>query len=166
MKKSVDFSKEPAMSIGKDSHCVLKTVKQENLFTFPKGILGFEDIHEYVFLLNEKVEPFIFMQALGKSALCFVCIETFILDENYELQLSDAQTKELGLERPEDALVLSLVTVKKKVEDITANLMSPIVINLKTCKAQQIIQENSNYPVQFKIWESLKDISQIFNNVG
>ena len=155
MRAVMDFSKEPAMVIGKDNHCELRTVKPENIFRYPQGILGFEYIKEYVLIVNSKVDPFIFMHALDGSDLNFVCIESFTIKPNYSFTLPPANIKFLDLKNPGDLMVLSIVTVRKQVEEITANLMSPVLINMKNSLAQQIVLEEQ-YPVKFNIWDAIE----------
>jgi len=166
MRPVIDFARAPAMEISSDNRCIIKTVYPENIFTFPEGILGFESIKEYVFLLNEKVKPFLFMQALHDSDLSFVCVETFLIKSDYNMKLPERSVEFLEMEKPEDALVLSLVTIRKKIEDITANLMSPIVINLRNSRAKQVIFDKSPYPVQYKIWEAMTAAEQHSLRVG
>lgn len=162
-KSPLDFSKAPAMEVERDNRCVIKTVNPENIFTFPEGILGFEEIKEYCILLNEKVKPFMFMQALNGSDICFVCVESFLVCPEFNLTIPQKTVKTLELVSPQEALILSLVTVRKKVEDITANLMSPIVVNMRTSKAQQVIVENSNFSVRYRIWDHISDNATIFS---
>ncbi len=165
MSKVIDFSRAPAMSVDTDTHCEIKAVKPENIFTFPEGILGFSNIKEYVFLLNEKVKPFMFMQSLHPSGVSFVCVETFKICKDYSIVIPEESVKALDLQSPQDAWLLSIVTVRKNVEDITANLMSPVVVNIKNSRARQVILEESVYPVRFKIWESL-DAGKFMTKVG
>jgi flagellar assembly factor FliW len=160
---TLNFSRAPAMEVAKDNRCVIKTVNPENIFTFPEGILGFKEIQEYCILLNDKVKPFMFMQALDGSDICFVCVESFLICPDYSLTIPDKTIQLLDLTKPEEALILSLVTVRKNIEDITANLMSPIIVNMHTSKAQQVIIENSNYPVRYKIWDHIEDNAAIFS---
>lgn len=157
MKPVINFAKTPAMEINNGDRCVIKSVHPENIFKFPEGILGFENIKEYIFLMNEKVKPFLFMQALHDSDLSFVCVETFLIKPDYSMKLNDVSVNFLELENPSDALVLSLVTVRKRIEEITANLISPIVINLRNSRAKQVVLEDSNYEVKYNIWEAIEN---------
>ncbi|OGV48776.1 MAG: hypothetical protein A2X49_13780 [Lentisphaerae bacterium GWF2_52_8] len=157
MSSTIDFERTSAMEISRQTHSILKSVRPENIFRFPQGILGFEDVKEYVFLFNDKIEPFMFMQSLERSHLCFVSIGTFLIKPDYNLVLPEDNVRFLELERPTDAMILSLVTVRKNVEDITANLLSPIVVNMRNSRAQQVIIENSQNPVRYRIWENIDD---------
>ena len=158
MKKAINFAKASIMEIGNDSHCVVHQVKSENVFTFPEGILGFEDVKEYIFLINEKVAPFMFMQALDNTGLSFVCVESFLIRPDFSLKLNESHVELLQLDAPEHALVLSLVTVNSDVRKFTANLLSPIVINMKKSIGRQVIPENSIYPVRYNVWEALEQM--------
>jgi flagellar assembly factor FliW len=162
MKPVIHFAKAPAMEINNDDRCVIKTVHPENIFRFPEGILGFENIKEYIFLMNEKVKPFLFMQALHDSDLSFVCVESFLIKPDYNIKLNNSSVQFLGLEKPSDALILSLVTVRRKVEEITANLISPIVINLRNSRAKQVVLEDSEYEVKYNIWNAIENSAQTF----
>jgi flagellar assembly factor FliW len=46
--------------------------------------------------------------------------------------------------------------LKEKIEESVANLKSPIVINVRTRQAKQIILENNNYPIRCKLFPNLK----------
>jgi flagellar assembly factor FliW len=104
-----------------------------------------------------------FMQALDGSDICFVCVESFLIYPDYSLTIPNKTIQLLDLKEPGEALILSLVTVRKNIEDITANLMSPIVINMRNSQAQQVIIENSNYPVRYKIWDHIEDNAAVFS---
>ena len=163
MGNTLDFSKTKALEIVKNEHCAIKEVHSDNIFTFPEGILGFEDIREYVFLMNDKVAPFMFMQSLDDSNLSFVCIEIFKICPEYNISLPPATIEALEIEDANDIIVVGLVTVRKDVVDTTANLMSPIIVNLKSSKAQQVVLDNSDYPVRFRVWDAIEQSSSAFN---
>jgi flagellar assembly factor FliW len=166
MEKGVEFSKAKALEICSSERCEIKEVPENSIFTFPEGILGFEDVHKYAFILNEKVAPFMFMQAIDRPNLSFVCIESFRICPDYNIVLPDTTVKGLEIKDANDALVISLVTVRKDVMETTANLMSPIIMNMKTLKAQQVILENSNYPVRYRVWDSIEKATTDYNVVG
>ncbi len=162
--KNKIFDQVTAMQIKKEGRSAIKSVQTEHVFTFPKGVIGFDAYKEYVFLLNEKVKPFMFMQALNKSDLLFICIPTFLIKDDYALTLPQSTIDLLKVKKPEDVLLLSIVTVRSNERETTANLMSPIAINMRTSQGEQVLVEKSQYPVQFKIWNAIEaNLSQ--NNI-
>ncbi|MDD3117722.1 MAG: flagellar assembly protein FliW [Victivallales bacterium] len=158
MSTSIDFATSSLMEIGSRSHCVVKQVNPENVFRFPDGIIGFSDIGEYIFLVNEKVAPFMFMQALDQSGLSFVCVETFLLKSDYSIRLPESYIRLLQLDDPADCLLISLVTVNTDIRKFTANLMSPVILNMKKSLGCQFVPEASIYPVRFNIWDGLEKL--------
>lgn len=138
-----------------------RQIAPECVFHFPDGVLGFERAKKYVMMMNEKSRPFMFLQSLDEPDLCFVCVQTFMLRPDYALTLTPEQSAKLALENQDDALVLSLVTVKKDFAETTANLMSPVVINMKSRVGGQFVSSDASYPVRFKIWEAIEERTAI-----
>ena len=61
----------------------------------------------------------------------------------------------LGDVETEDILMLVTVTVPKDITKTTVNLRAPIMINVNTCKAVQLIADDENYSIKYAIYDSL-----------
>lgn len=133
----------------------------DKVFTFPDGLPAFEEVHHFMFACKPETAPFVFMRALEPAHLGFVCIDPFTICPGYKLNLSDGDTSFLDLSKPEEALILSIVTPSPDVHLTTANLQSPLIINLRNCRCRQIIGADLNLPVRYSIWEALKSMSQM-----
>ena len=72
--------------------------------------------------------------------------EAFFAD--YTPELDDTTAERLGLTSAEDALVLVILTVAERIEQTTANLMAPIVVNRKTGEALQALLVSSGYDIR------------------
>lgn len=155
MSMLMDFTRKTAMQLKKDNHCVIHTVDPENIFTFPDGLLGFEETKDYCFMINDRLRPFMFMQALDDSNQCFVCVETCMIHSSYKIAVPEESVRFLDIKKPAEAMVLSMVTVRKNVEDITANLRSPIILNMRNLRGQQVILTDCRLPVRFRIWDTI-----------
>lgn len=119
-----------------------------NLIRLPMGLLGFEQIKEYVLLANPAEEPFAWLQVQANINLAFVVVNPFLVAPGYEPQIPEQDVKFLDLKRPEDALLLNIVTVHGP-NRATVNLKGPIVINRGTRIGKQVIIANaSDYSVQ------------------
>ena len=156
MKMTKDFEKDAALEIQEGNRFEIFSVKAEKNITFPEGILGFENVHQYVLLLNMEVRPFIILQSIDAPELNFVCIESFGICKDFSITLPQPCADFLELTREEDSLVLSLVTVRPNFEEMTANLMSPLVINLDKMRGKQVIVTNSPYPVRYNILQGVR----------
>jgi flagellar assembly factor FliW len=59
----------------------------------------------------------------------------------------------LAVECPEDLKVLVILTIPPgKPQEMTANLMGPVVINLKTRQGRQLIVEESQYSHKHRVF--------------
>lgn len=151
---------QDATSIRPYSRLVALPVQSENIFHFPEGIPAFENIKEFIFLSKPDSRPFMFMQALQPKDLSFVCIDPFLINPEYAPKISSADVRFLHLNDITDALVLSIVTVNRDVQETTANLQGPIVINMRACIGKQIICDGQNYSVRYKIWDAIERLER------
>lgn len=122
---------------------------------FSHGIPGFEQVRQWRFTANVDVHPFLHMSADDESVR-FVCIEAFRICPGYRLYLPFSSSTPLAITAQSRIAVLSIVTVGDKPEDTTANLMSPIVVNVDARQGEQAIAESSPYPLKYRIWDSLQ----------
>ena len=156
MSSNINFSRKKMMTINAEDRCEVKDIKAENVINFPDGIVGFEQLKNFVILLNDKVAPFMFMQSLDDTQINFVCIETFLVKPDYSFKIPDNTVARLGIEQTNDVLLLSIATIKPDAKESTANLLSPIVVNMKNMQAEQVILDSSNYPVKYRIWDNIE----------
>ena len=122
--------------------------------TFPRGVPGFESIRQWRFVANAAVHPFVYMEA-EEEDVRFVCVEVFCICPGYTLHLPYPVAEALGITAESHIAVLSVVTLGDTPENTTANLMSPLVINLDAGVGEQTIPERSAYPLKFRIWDHL-----------
>lgn len=118
-------------------------VNPESLLTFPQGVLGFESIQQYCLLEHRPGSPFLWLQAATNPALAFVVINPFEFIVDYDLTISDADVNHLQLAGPEDVRVLTIVTISGN--EITTNLVGPIVVNHRLRLGRQIVLSDSRY---------------------
>ena len=114
-----------------------------NRLRLPMGLLGFEQIKDYVLLANPAEDPFAWLQVESNVSLAFVVIEPFRILPAYQPEIPQADVDFLGLEQPADALLLNIVTVHGPA-GATVNLKGPIVINRKTHVGKQVIIANAS----------------------
>lgn len=122
----------------------------EDLFRFPSGLPGFEDHRSFVFLKKPGLEPLMFLQSLHSRSLCFILLPIRAIDQNFQLELTQDEIREIGLasERTpligDDILCAAMVCAGDgKVP--TANLMAPVVVNLHNNIGMQVIHAESRY---------------------
>ena len=125
--------------------CVAPTVTEVRI---PTGLLGFEQIKQYLLIANPAEEPFEWLQVKDNAALAFVVIDPFLVLPNYQPDIPQSDVELLGLENPHDALLLNIVTVYSP-KRATVNLKGPVVFNRRTFLGKQVVLANASaYSIQ------------------
>jgi flagellar assembly factor FliW len=132
-------------------------VDERQKLKFPHGLLGFEDLTEYV-LLDASQPPFYWLQSLEDQEIAFVLIDPKMFKPDYTPELSEQDLEEIGISDPEDQLVFAIVTIPEKQELMTANLQGPIVVNKTLKTARQSISVNPRWMVKHFIIEELEAV--------
>jgi len=132
-------------------------VDEEAVITFLQGLFGFEERRRFVVLCLDEKSPFRWLQSLEDPSLAFVVIEPRHFMPDYAPTISDADVEALGLEADTPYLTFVIVTIPPgKPEEMTANLMGPIIINAATRIAHQVIVEDEDYTTKHSILEEMK----------
>ena len=126
-------------------------INENDIIKFPNGIYGFEDTKEYVILKMEKDSPFIWMQSITDDDLAFVLIDPRVFTKDYILDVSEEDLKIIEMDDEKDIADYTIVTIPDTVEDMTANLQGPILINVKKQLGVQGISLRNDYTVKHHI---------------
>lgn len=119
-----------------------------NCVRMPMGLLGFEQIKEYILLANPAEAPFAWLRVENNAALAFIVIDPFLVLPEYQPDIPPTDAEFLDLKEAADALLFNIVTIHG-INQATVNLKGPIVINRHTRLAKQVILANaSDYSVQ------------------
>jgi flagellar assembly factor FliW len=114
----------------------------------PMGILGFEQIKDYLLIANPDQEPFRWLQVKDDPSLAFVVIDPFLVMPEYRPDIPQQDVEFLGISDPEDAALYNIVTVHGA-NRATINLKGPLVVNRHTGIGKQVIIANAaQYSVQ------------------
>ena len=127
-------------------------VKEEDIIIFPKGPLGFEKYKSWVLVENGLLG---WLQSIEDQSLAFVVGNPFEFYGDYQFDVTEQEMKELGIKSKDEVNVLSIVSVPPKVEEMTINLLAPIVVNSKTKQAKQVILSNNFYTVRHFVYADL-----------
>ncbi len=131
------------------------TPTDEQRIRIDGGLLGFPDADEFVVVPVVESPEWIWLQSTSDPDLAFLSVKAFDFFPDYNPDIPEADASALGIEDPDDAEVLALVTIIRgssgEVEDISANLLGPIVINVKTLVARQIVLAESGHSTKTRL---------------
>ena len=134
-----------------DNPTASSTITPPNLVRLPLGLLGFEQIKEYVLLADPAEKPFAWLRVVGNQSLAFVVIDPFVVLPEYKPDIPQSDVDFLGLKEPSDALLLCIVTIQDH-NHATMNLKGPVVINRHSHTAKQVIIANATqYSVEHRL---------------
>lgn len=126
----------------------------EDVVTFPVGLFGFEEEHEFLLLPFEGgAGSLLCFQSVQTPALAFVAMDPFSLLPDYAPVLQPQELKELGVKDSQELGFYVLCVVKKPVSDSTVNLKCPVAIHPDTRVARQVILEADAYEMRHPLAE-------------
>jgi flagellar assembly factor FliW len=115
-------------------------VPADKVLHFPDGLIGFRDARRFVLLESSRPSsPFRSLVSLDLPELGFVVCEPTVLWPGYGADLPPAEGK------PEERAVLAIVTVPNNAQEMTANLMAPLVIDCRTRTGRQLVLDTGRY---------------------
>lgn len=120
-------------------------VPEEVVLDFPVGIFGFPQLRRCCLLPYKETSGLRWIQSLDDPVLLFLSVEPHAVFPDYEAEIPDCEAQALDLSRAEDAAILTLVTVCPDTKIVSANLLAPLVINMKTRQARQVLLDPDRY---------------------
>ena len=127
-------------------------VKDDQIVTFPQGLLGFSKRTQFTLFPDKISEPFQWLQSLEIPPLALIVVDPDLILSDYKFSLEDDEVKDLGSIQIGDFQVLIVVTVGATIQDLTLNLLGPILINKNTRLARQIVLDDSEYSANHYIF--------------
>ena len=124
----------------------------EDLLTFPRGIPAFENKHHWI-LAGSDDSAIKWLQSVDDGALALPVTSPDAVRPDYNARIPEDELKLIGTTNPAELALLIVVSIPKNAPwNMTANLRAPILINLKTHKAVQVIALNEEYPIRHIIF--------------
>jgi flagellar assembly factor FliW len=118
--------------------------EEKHIISFPEGIIGFEDMRNYIIINDEDSEPIQWLVSLDDHDLMFPVLDPSLVRREYT-----------GLLPPgPDRTVLLIASLKESPEDSTVNLRSPIVIDAETRTGRQVVLADESLPMRYRFLEA------------
>lgn len=126
----------------------------KNTIHFEEGLLGFEDVKEYLLYHEDDNNMIWSLQAANADFPSFIVVDPFTIFNDYQPVLSKADSEYFGKAEDSDLCFLVVAVIKPELTESVCNLKAPIVIDVNTRKARQIIMDDSNYPIRYKMFQN------------
>jgi flagellar assembly factor FliW len=116
----------------------------ENLLRFPEGLIGFEDLRDFIVMPNAKEGPLFWIQSVDDPAVAFVLTDPTNFFPDYVALPDRNEQKKLGMGEQGECYALTIVTVHPD-RQVTLNLAAPVLFSPGSNRALQVIVENAQY---------------------
>lgn len=110
-----------------------------------EALWGFPDRLDYALLPGAR-EGLWWLMSVGEPTVSFVLADPFVVAPDYAVDLGELEKGGLGLADPNEALALVMLALPAAPQDVvTGNFRAPIVINVRTRRAMQIISRDETH---------------------
>jgi flagellar assembly factor FliW len=131
---------------------------EEDVIYFEEGIPGFEELHNFLIIGDESEDmPFKWLQSIDNPDIAFVVIDPRVFKPDYTFEIDEELKNFLAVEDVNHLLIFVIVVIPERIEEMTANLKAPIIINAENNRGVQIILDNDKYLIKHPILEELKN---------
>lgn len=122
------------------------TFVESDVIEFPWGIPGFASLRRFLALSPAGQPNFVWLQSLEDPSVALPTGDPWQIFPNYDPHLPAYASAALDLQT-DDFKVLCVVALTTDERD-TMNLLAPVIINLKSRRARQVMLENSGYSIR------------------
>lgn len=125
-------------------------INPKDIIQFDKGIPGFANEHQFIFLEFANNGSFHILQSIQHPDIGFFIVNPFEFFLDYQFELDKVVIEELQLDQSKEhsMQVAVILTPQEPFEKTTANLQAPIIINLLNNKAKQVILNDQAFSVK------------------
>jgi len=109
---------------------------------------GFPGLRRFVLVQLDDNGLLFDFRSLENPDIRFVVVPSVAFFPDYAPEIDEISALQLGISTPDDAWLLLIVTVGTNREDSTANLRAPLVVNLTTRAATQVVLADDNHPLR------------------
>lgn len=111
-------------------------VEPHHIFIFGEGILGFEELREFVLLTDDEMVPFRWLVSMDEPAICFPVLSPWHVEPEYEVGRDYVHGRDAAF---------VVVTLANEKGSMTANMKAPIILDTENQKGKQIIMSSDRY---------------------
>lgn len=125
---------------------------KKTVLHFENGLYAFEDVKDYILLQEDSAGAIWSLQAAYQPYPSFIAVDPFLIRKDYAPQLTKEDLRLLGDPDQEDLCFLAIAVIRENLQDSVANLKSPIVINVKKLTGRQVVMEDTDYPLRYRLF--------------
>lgn len=111
---------------------------------FPEGLIGFEQLREFVVLPTKQKEILFCLQSVDKADVAFLLINPTLFFPDYQVSPDAHTLQKLLITSSDPYFILTTITFHQD-QQVSLNLLAPVIYTPKTDRAVQIVLDGSGY---------------------
>ena len=124
----------------------------EGTVSFEEGLFGFEKYKRFLPIpVEEDSDAVLTLLSMEDKDLAFIIMNPFLLDADYHPEVEAEELRSLGEAADTEYSWYVICTAHQPAEESTVNMKCPIVVNVRTRKAKQIILRNEGYTFRHRL---------------
>ena len=135
-------------------------IDKTKILTFEDGIPAFPDAREFILIHDEEATESMFswLLCITDPEIMFVIADINLIIPDYSPSLNDKELSALSDKEDSEFVLYAIANVADELSETTINLKAPIVINLETQKAKQMVAENDEFPIRYQVFTAGKEV--------
>ncbi|MDQ2865186.1 MAG: flagellar assembly protein FliW [Candidatus Eremiobacteraeota bacterium] len=121
---------------------------EADVISFPWGLPGFPNLRRWLALTVESQNSFVWLQSVDDVKIALPTADPYSVFGDYNPKLPAYAATALDIAEASDFTVLCVMVVTEDADEMTMNLFAPIVVNLRSRTARQVVLENSGFSVR------------------
>ncbi len=131
-------------------------IKEEEILTFEDGLPGFEHLTKFA-IISRGMDPIMWLVSLEDENVALPVINPWIVRVDYKVDVPKDAVESLGIQKEEDVQVWAVLVIPTDSPDnMTINLLAPIIVNTKNGKAAQVVLDNPEYDIRHYVKEEME----------
>ncbi|MBN1114921.1 MAG: flagellar assembly protein FliW [Oligoflexia bacterium] len=141
-------------------------INEEEIIRFREGPLGFTDTQDFVLIEEDDDSIFLWLQSVNSRDIAFPILEVELIGYKSEKFIDASIREQLGIAQDSDVSVYSIISIPDKVEQMTANIKAPVVINSTKKTGVQYIMPNPELEIAKPVFKALREKLTASSNVA
>ena len=133
-------------------------IDEQRVVRLTEPMPGFPQLKRFAVLDPDPEGPFKWFQSVDSEGVCFLLADPRSFFPDYRVELPSSRLSDLELEG-DDAGVAVILTVHGDPSTATANLLAPLVFNIRKGLGRQVILEGSGHPVRARVFEPVASLA-------
>jgi len=127
------------------------SLAEEALIDFPEGLVGFPQLRRFAVFDGPEGSPFKWLQSADEPGIAFVICDPLLFKPDYRVRVTREEIASIELEKIDDGLVATILVIPDDPQQMTANLLGPIVFNSAKRLGKQVVLMDPDLTTKYKV---------------